>query len=263
MATSDPSSPTDPPRDPPATTMPHNLAVVLHAARVLLGYGRHLIDTVRQRAAAPNFEAIAATFGTANLTTIFDHLQRGILRAIALERFLLARAAAGRDIDLIEPGSRTPRPQPAPADTHAGHPAPPPAPRKPPPLPTRRADGSDPGFVMPTLEDLERQVRRRPVGLTITDICRDLAIAPKFCTVYFWDDLLAIMRLLGGNLAALMEQNRDNAKAFDKQEDRKRDRNWDWLTLKRDGLRKVLGFFIGEPPVNPFDPAAAIATGPP
>ncbi len=61
---------------------------------------------------------------------------------------------------------------------------------------------------MPTLEDLERQVRRRHVGLTITDICRDLAIAPKFCTVYFWDDLLAIaLRLVGGNLAALMEQN--------------------------------------------------------
>ncbi len=53
-------------------------------------------------------------------------------------------------------------------------------------------------------------------------------------------------------------------KAFDKEEDRKRDRNLGLaLTLEeRDGLRKVLGFFIGEPPVNPFDPAP-IATGPP
>jgi hypothetical protein len=33
--------------------------------------------------------------------------------------------------------------------------------------------------------------------------------------------------------------------------------------LNLDALRQVLGFFIGEPPVNPFDPAAAIATGPP
>jgi hypothetical protein len=242
--------------------MPHNLAVVLHAARVLLGYGRHLIDTVRQRAAAPNFEAIAATFGTANLATILEHLNRGIQRAIALERYLLARAATGRDIGPIQPRPYTPRAQPAPTDTQAARPAPPPAPRKPPPVPTRRADGSDPGFFMPTPEELDRQVRRRPIGLTITDICRDLAIDPKFCTVPFWNDLLTIILRLGGNLTALMEHTRGNEKAFDKQEDRKRGRNWDWLTLKRDGLRQVLGFFIGEPPVNPFDPDP-IATGPP
>jgi len=29
------------------------------------------------------------------------------------------------------------------------------------------------------------------------------------------------------------------------------------------GIRQTLGFFIGEPPINPFDPAAAIATSPP
>src|SRR5271170_3310915 len=115
MAAVDPSTPTDPPRDPPATTMPHNLAVVLHAARVLLGYGRHLIDTIRQRAAAPNFDAIAAGFGTANLTTILAHLNRGILRCIALERVLLARAATGQDIPTIERRTRTPEAEPAPA----------------------------------------------------------------------------------------------------------------------------------------------------
>jgi hypothetical protein len=40
-----------------------------------------VIDTVRQRATAPNFNAIAACFGTANLSTILAHLNRGILRA--------------------------------------------------------------------------------------------------------------------------------------------------------------------------------------
>ena len=35
------------------------------------------------------------------------------------------------------------------------------------------------------------------------------------------------------------------------------------VNLTRDALRQVLGFFIGEPPVNPLDPAAAIATAPP
>ncbi len=38
------------------------------------------------------------------------------------------------------------------------------------------------------------------------------------------------------------------------------DSNGDWLRLKRDDLRRLLGFFIGEPPVNPLDPATAIAT---
>src|SRR5579859_2441586 len=74
----------------PAASLPHNISVLLHAARTLLTYGRHLIDTVRQRATAPNFDAIAACFGTTNLTTILAHLNRGILRAAALERVLLA-----------------------------------------------------------------------------------------------------------------------------------------------------------------------------
>jgi hypothetical protein len=33
------------------------------------------------------------------------------------------------------------------------------------------------------------------------------------------------------------------------------------LRLKRDEIRQVLGFFIGEPPVDPFAPP--LATGPP
>jgi hypothetical protein len=33
--------------------------------------------------------------------------------------------------------------------------------------------------------------------------------------------------------------------------------------MSRDAIRQTLGFFIGEPPVNPLDPAAAIPTAPP
>src|SRR5580692_8807979 len=110
------ASPPDPPQDHPATTLPHNISVILHAVGILLDYGRHLIETVRQRAAAPNFNAIAACFGTANLATILAHLNRGILRAAALERVLLARAAAGSDIDFIERNTwKTLLPEPDPA----------------------------------------------------------------------------------------------------------------------------------------------------
>jgi cytochrome c5 len=51
---------------------------------------------------------------------------------------------------------------------------------------------------------------------------------------------------------------------------RKPDSAWHWLQLKRDAIRQILGFVIGEPPVDPFAqsqtpgvPMAAVATGPP
>src|SRR5450755_1235941 len=114
--TTGPASPPDLPQDQPGKTVPEHIAFLLHAVDILLGYGRHLLATVRHRAAAPTFPTIAACFGTANLSTIMAHLNRGILRAIALERFLLARAATGRDIAMVTPRIRTDEPPPVPAD---------------------------------------------------------------------------------------------------------------------------------------------------
>jgi hypothetical protein len=259
-----PSSPPDPKQDPPATSLPNNIACLLHAVRTLLGYGRHLIATVRHRATAPNFNVIAACFGTDNLTTILAHLNRGILRAAALERVLLARAATGQDIDIVEPRSPTPQAPPAPAaDAQAAPPAPPSAACTPAPRPPRSAAWNDPEVVMPTLQELERQVRRRPLGRTIVDICLDLAVVPGLCTGTFWNELFDIMHFFGGSVASLMQQKSRRAQAFDQMLDRRPGSNWDWLRLKRDGIRQVLGFFIGEPPVNPLEPEAAVATGPP
>jgi hypothetical protein len=257
-ASTGPASPPDPP-DQAGTAMPHNVGGLLHVARVLLGYGRHLLDTLRQRAAAPNFNPIAACFGTASLATILPHLNRGILRAAALERFLLARAATGRDLYCAEPRSRAPQPQPAPAAIEPEQPAAEPPTRN----RARPAGWTNAEFFTPTPEDLDRQVRRAPIGHTIAAICRDLGVVPGFCTAPFWSDLLMIMQYYGGGLASVMQQERDHRKAFDKEEDRKPARNWDWLRMSRDAIHQVLGFFIGEPPVNPLDPAAAIATAPP
>jgi hypothetical protein len=53
-------------------------------------------------------------------------------------------------------------------------------------------------------------------------------------------------------------------RAFVQEQDRKLDSTWDWLHLKRDEIHQILGFFIGEEPVDPFCvPAAPLATGPP
>ncbi len=123
---------------------------------------------------------------------------------------------------------------------------------------------------MPTLEELERQVRRRPLGRTMVDICLDLGVVPGFCTGAFWNHMFEIMHCLGGSLATLMRERIRRADAFAQQPESSPESNWDWRDLRRDVIRQVLGFFIGETPVDPFGQsptpsalAAAVATGPP
>jgi hypothetical protein len=256
----------DPQQDHPAITLSTNVDFLLHAARILLTYGRHLIETIRHRATTPSFNAIAANFGTANLSTILAHLKRGMLRAAALERVLLARAATGRDIDFVE--RRKPEPQPATAEAQPQQPnapAPTPTTHTHTPRPSRPAGWDDPELFMPTLEDLERQVRRRPIGRTFLDICLDLAVVPGLCHSAFWNELFDIMNWFGGgnSVDRLMRTKARRREAFANEQDRNPKASWDWLRPKRDELRQILGFFIGEPPVNPFEPAAAVATGPP
>ena len=244
--------------------MPEYIAALLYAVRILLGYGRHLLATVHRRAAAPTFPTIAACFGTANLSTILAHLNRGILRAAALERFLLARAATGRDIDMVIRRTRTDEPPPAPAAPQAEQPADQPAKPKAAPRPSLPPGWDDPELFMPTPEDLDRQVRRRAVGRTITEICRDLAVVPGFCTPAFWNGLFELMHYFGGSVETVMREKTRREQAFIQEQDKKLDSTWDWLHLKRDEIRQVLGFFIGEPPVDPFGaPDTALATGPP
>ena len=241
------------PAPPPTTTVPNNIALLLHAVRTLLDYGLHLIDTVSHRATTPNFNAIAACFGTANLSTILAHLNRGIQRAAALERLLVIRAATGRDIDVVERRIAAPPPQPAA----------PPTPNTPAPRAPRTVCGNDPELFMPTIRDLERQVRRRPLGRTILDICLDLAVVPGFCTGEFWNELFDAMHHFGGSVATLMRQKSRREQAFAKQQDSNPGSYGDWFRLQRDAVRKILGFFIGEPPLDPLGPDAATATGPP
>jgi hypothetical protein len=257
------ASPPDPPKDPPATTLPENIEVLLHVARYLLGYGRHLVDTIRQRAAAPGFNAIAACFGTSNLSTILAHLNRGLLRCAALERVLLARAATGRDIPYIDRRPRAHETAPDATGAEAPQPAAPLPARIRAPGASRPAGWDNPELFMPTLEDLERQIRRQPIGRAFLAICLDLAVVPGFCHSEFWNALFDITTYFGSGINRLMQQKARRREAFAREQDRRFDNNWDWLNMSRDGLHQVLGFFIGEPPINPLDPAAAIATAPP
>jgi hypothetical protein len=285
-ATSCPASPDDPRQDPPARSMPARIAAMLHTVRILLGFGRHLAETARHRSASPDFNAVAACFGTSRLCAILAHLQRGILRATALERVLLTRAAQGRDIQFVAPRGRAtatateaaPTDPPATAPGAADPAADPPAAvesaevptaREREPRPSRPAGWDDPELFMPTLEELEAQVRRRPIGLTLIEICLDLAVVPGFCSGPFWNTLFDSIRLHGGSIAVFMQKKASREEAFCAEQDKKPGSNWDWQVMGRQALRGVLGFFIGEaddpsdPLSKPYAQAAAVATGPP
>jgi hypothetical protein len=262
--TTHPASPPDPPQDQPGNPVPEYVAIFLHAVSILRDYGRHLLATVHRRAAAPTFPTIAACFGTANLSTILAHLNRGLLRAAALERFLLARAATGRDISMPTPRTRTDETPPAPTDPQAEQPADQPTTPKARPRPSLPPGWDDPELFMPSPEDLDLQVRRRSIGRTIVEICGDLAVVPAFCVPAFWSDMFQLIHYFGGSVATLMREKAHREQAFIQEQDSKLGSTLDWLHLKRDEIRERLGFFIGETPVDPFsDPTAPLATGPP
>jgi hypothetical protein len=48
--------------------------------------------------------------------------------------------------------------------------------------------------------EIAAEVRRRPVGAVIADICHDLGIAPGQLDGAFWDEIRRAIILYGGNL---------------------------------------------------------------
>lgn len=269
-ATSCSADPTDPPADCAAHTVPARIAALLHAVRILLSFGHHLADTAQQRAKRPGFSAIAVCFGTGRMFRILAHLQRGILRATALERVLLARAARGQDIAFAEPRARTSAAPAAPTAPPAEPQATPAAECKADTRPSRPPVSNNPELFIPSLEQLEAQVRRRPLGRTIVEICLDLAVVPSFCTGPFWNHLFDSIRAYGGSIDELMRERRRREEAYADEQDRVIGSDWSWQEMTRDGLRRVLGFHIGEAIADPFGLASApdnavtaAATGPP
>ncbi len=193
-ATQPPFSTTD--RNPPRTdaAMPAALGRVLGLVRKLIDYGRQLAGTIHQRAAAPGFALFARPFGTADLAVILARIADGLRRATALEARLWQRAARGQDLapaPIREPAGPRPARQSAPPDA------------QPEPQPANRTD--DPRLAcLPTAEEIAAEVRRRPVGAVITDICHDLGITPGQLDRAFWDELSHAIIAYGGSLAGFL-----------------------------------------------------------
>ena len=253
----------DPPQDRPTKPVPPNIAALLVIVRILLGYGRHLANTLERRAAGRGFATIAQFFGTARLPAIQARLARGLLRAMALEQVLLARAARGRDLVFYtrrDPDDRPPQPAHAQPALQAAAP--------PPPRPARRPAPDEPPDPanLPTLEQLTAYIRRRPVGHAIADICRDLGVAPTLCDGILWNALYEAITWYRGSFLRYYRDMRKRRVAYADEWDRDTTHAFDWPAETRDGVRGALGFFIGEPGATPLSPPAlapAAAARPP
>ncbi|MGA8906959.1 MAG: hypothetical protein WB524_05055, partial [Acidobacteriaceae bacterium] len=68
-----------PPKDRPGKPTPARIAEILGIVSVLATYGRHLAETLEQRAVARGFATIARFFGTVAFGTILAHLLRGLM----------------------------------------------------------------------------------------------------------------------------------------------------------------------------------------
>src|SRR5271165_6990877 len=158
---------------------------VLDVVRKLIDYGKELATTLQQRAAT-DLTAVTMPFGTRDIALILARITRGLLLANALE---------ARVVELADRPDAPPAPPRAPAQ------------RAPQPASARPTDEADPRLAqLPTPEQIAAEVRRRPIGAVIADICRDLGIMP--CHP-LWRDLSRVIIRHGGNLARLLKDIMD------------------------------------------------------
>jgi len=180
----------DPPRSGADT--PSRLGRVLSLVRKLIDYGKQLAATVQQRAAAADFADFARPFGTADLAVILARITNGLRRAAALEARLCRRAARGEDLEI--PSIRLPseRESRAAAEIAASDAA---------STPQITGPTEDPRLArLLTEQEIAAEMRRRPIGAVIVDICCDLGIAPGDLDRAFWDEISEAIILYGGNL---------------------------------------------------------------
>jgi hypothetical protein len=174
----------DPHQDRPATgtDTPTSTGRLLRLVRALIDYGRQLATTLQQRTAATNLTDITRNFGTIDIAEILARIIRGLLRAAALEARLdhplPPRHAAPAAISAAS--HRQPRTAPQ-ADPSAG--------------------AAEPRIVrLPTPAEIAAQVRRRPIGAVLADICRDLGITTAHP---LWRELALTIIVNDGSLASL------------------------------------------------------------
>ena len=170
-------------RQTPSAESPRSTGHLLGIVRKLIDYGRQLVSTLRQPTPPTNLADITQNFGTIDIAQIVARIMRGLMRAAALE----TRLAHRRD--------------PPPADTTARAPREPRAGR-----PVRHSTiAAEPCLAdLPSADEIAADIRHRPVGAVIADICRDLGIPLNH---ELWRELTLAIIANGGNYAALVTES--------------------------------------------------------
>jgi hypothetical protein len=157
---------------------------LLGLLRTLIDYGRQLATTLQQRTSATNLADVTRHFGTIDIGEILARIARGLLRAAALETRLSSRLAR-------QPAAPAAPSAPSPRQPRAARPV------------DRSASPADTSLAhLPTPEEIAAEVRRRPIGAVIADICRDFGIVPSNP---LWRELSLVIIENGGNLATLFK----------------------------------------------------------
>ena len=190
-----PTAPTGPAPQPGqptrARTEPRRIVRVITIVRWLIGYGTLLLTAVREHPTEPLAQSIAYWCHTPDLGVLLRRLTRGLMRAAALEAWLRERAASGRDLRETPMRWRSGKPRSAPPDAPRGGHA------KPAPW------WQDPDHV-PTQEEAAAEVRTRPEGAVISDICDDLRFLDCEYDYATWHELKDAIDRYGGDHAGLV-----------------------------------------------------------
>jgi hypothetical protein len=284
-----------PSKDRTGRRVPAHTMELLTVVSILAGYGRHLAETLEQRAVARGFATIARFFCSVDTNSILAHLRRGLMRAFALQRLLMRRIDRGYDMPCQDP-RKSSRRKPAAEDGADNEPiealgpaaalmqaedaaareaAREAAARLAGERLARRIGRNEPLTLdnLPSMSDIDAEVRRSPVGRTIVAICLDLGVVPLLCERLFWNRVMEAIHWHRGSIDVLMQEKLRREIRFAAED-------WKHPGLERpaeirDDARRVLGFLIGGDPVNPcaevVAPEAAVvaaavvaaATGPP
>ncbi len=169
---------------PAPTTEPSRVGRLLNLVHKLIEYGKELATVLRQHSTTTDLASATRPFGTSDIALILARITRGLHRANALEARLI-RSAARLDAE--------PRP-----------PAPPAIAKRVSASAARAAPLVDARLAhLPTPEEIAAEVRRRPIGAVIADICRDLGITPSHA---MWRELQLVIIREGGSLAGLVSE---------------------------------------------------------
>ena len=171
---------------PTPTDKPTPSDRLLRLVRKLIDYGKQLGAALTQRTA--DLASVTREFGTKDIALILQRIRCGLERANLLEARIIDEAARldAAPAAVAPAAAVAPRTRPA-------------APR--PPAPPKLQP--DPRLArLPTSEEIAEEVRHRPIGAVLADICRDLGIVPSHP---LWWELMVLVPEHGGNFPALFE----------------------------------------------------------